>query len=464
MIHQQASAPIRSDVFDDPDVLNDGLWDLLNKGHSWRGIVERESPASQPTTQAITISPLRYQSHTLDRIVVIRRDITELRAAERASENNARLAALGTMAATVGHEINNPLTYVRANIENVIEQLGEIPEAASEDILTSMDDALEGTQRVAEIVKRMLSLARTPIHETENIAKVTPVVTNALAVTRNAIRHRATLQVSIEDDLVVAMRESSLFQVLVNLLQNAGQAIPEGQASGNTVSIRGQRTTDSAGVDWIRIDVSDTGAGISRDISDKIFDPFFTTKDVGKGTGLGLSVCKTLIDQAQGRISILDRQEQGSTFRMELRPAAANLPISLPEAAVPESIASKRILVLDDDPRVGRAVKTILSNHEVITYDKAEEAIHAVRNGVFDLVICDVMMPDINGIQVRDLMLRDRPDLTNRWIFMSGGIFGTALSQDIRESSVPLIDKPIEKEVLLHALRRMFGNETSPQS
>jgi len=460
LLRDTSTDDTRSDIFAEPTALDSGIWEQLHGGGTWRGILARDSHEEGRSYFAVTVSPLTNDDGALDRIVIIRRDITNQRAQEKAAQNNERLAALGTMAASVGHEINNPLTYIRANIESVMELLAHQRLPDSDEINDCMNDALDGTERVAEIVKRMLTLTRDPINYEAGKTEVAAVVQSALAVTHNTVRHRARIEVDVEDDLWIDIRESSLFQILVNVIQNAAQAIPEGNASDHRVRIAARSVEGPAGTTWVQIDVSDTGPGIAQATINHIFDPFFTTKDVGEGTGLGLAVCKTLIQQANGSIDVTSKLGTGTTFHIRFPDAARDTespdgPVSSPLLTPPTSSRRLKIMVIEDDAKVGRAIASILAEHEVSVFTRYQDAIVAARTRDFDLVLCDVMMPEFNGVQVWKLFHDQSPDLAKRWLFMSGGVFDPGLRTAIRQTGLPTIEKPIQRHRLFEAIHAL---------
>ena len=229
-----------------------------------------------------------------------------------------KLEALGRLAACMGHEINNPLSYVLANVEQASFMLEQPPGPAELDELrTMLQEAAAGVHRIALLVRHLKVFSRLERQPTQSF-RVNEVVESALTLVGNEIRHRATLVRDLADDLPVLMGEPQRVEtVLVNLLLNAVQAIPPGDPSGNRIRVSTRRDRG----DEIVIDVSDSGRGIPQDELERVFEAFYTTKAVGEGTGLGLAICHTIIQAHGGRLSIASAPGSGTTV-------TAVLPIS----------------------------------------------------------------------------------------------------------------------------------------
>jgi signal transduction histidine kinase len=225
-----------------------------------------------------------------------------------------RMASVGTLAAGVAHEINNPLAFILANLEFAIGELGDA--GASAEVSPALTEARAGPLRVREIVRDLRAFSRAEPGGSE-VVDPRSVLQSAIGLAQNEIRHRARLDVDAGEIPLVVASERRLGQVLVNLLINAAQAIPEGRAAENVVCA----TTGTAPDGRARIEISDTGSGIAPELLGQIFDPFFTTKPVGVGTGLGLSICHGIVAALGGEIQVESAAGKGSTFRVLLPPA-----------------------------------------------------------------------------------------------------------------------------------------------
>ncbi len=246
-------------------------------------------------------------------MVTVLRDLTDRRRAEESS----RLAALGTLAAGVAHEINNPLSYVVANVVHVQERLAGSPDGApglSRELAEPLAEAVDGARRVRDIVRQLRSFARPE----EQTGPVDPAraLRAALAMAHGELRHRARLATDLAPTPPVLASENRLTQVFLNLLMNAAQAIPEGAVERNEV-----RVALHARDREVALEISDTGQGMTEEVRARIFEPFYTTKGHGEGTGLGLAISHSIVTAMGGRIEVESAPGKGSTFRVVL-PAA----------------------------------------------------------------------------------------------------------------------------------------------
>lgn len=363
------------------------------------------------------------------------RDLTERRRLQASLQQADRLASVGSLAAGVAHEINNPLAYVIANLELLGEDVAEGsagPPVPTSELVHRLAETTEGAQRVARIVGDLKSFARTDETDPHPIS-VNAVIDKAIDIARNEIRHRAVLVRQYGDVPPTIGNEGKLTQVFLNLLVNAAHAIPEGAREEQQISVRTAPFDD----DLILVEIADTGTGIPDDIRGHIFDPFFTTKPQGMGTGLGLSICHGIVTRIGGSIEVHSEAGVGTTFRL-LLPAAERTaaPHGKPEleiVQVPESPRALSILVVDDEPLVCDGIKRALAGHDVVVAKSGTEAIEACESGDFDLVLCDVMMPDVSGMEVFGRVRDARPSLQARFVFMTGGAF-TPKAREFLES------------------------------
>ena len=366
-----------------------------------------------------------------ERIAGTATDVTERRSLQDRLEMASRLAALGTLAAGVAHEINNPLAYVTANLRYLAEQLQAAPNPdAPGDLVSAVREAEDGARRVREVVQGLRRFAgpagigrRVPVD-------VAAEIEAAVGITRHQVASRARLAVDLSPGLPpVVAGPNELGQVIVNLLVNAAQAIPEGRAAENEV-----RVTARAAEGRIIVEVSDTGTGIPEEVLPRIFDPFFTTKQAGGGTGLGLAICHGIVAATGGTIHARTTA-RGAVFRLDL-PAAAG-ESAPPEAPVRRPAAvRRRVLVIDDDPLVGRGLARLLApEHEVEVLTAASEAAQRAERGErWDVVLCDLVMPNVTGMDLAARLERTAPDLVRRLVFVTGGAF-TAGSREFLQAA-----------------------------
>jgi CheY-like chemotaxis protein len=233
--------------------------------------------------------------------------------------------------------------------------------------------------------------------------------------------------------------------------------MPEGRnAAENEVTVTAERAGDD-----VVVFVRDNGVGMTPAQLEKVFDPFFTTKDVGRGTGLGLSICHTIVERSGGSISAESQPGEGTTF--EIRLPIARLATLDAESSAVEASENVRLLLIDDDTRVLEATRRLLSlTYDVETASSVSEAKERVLNASFDAVICDVMMPDTNGIEFHAWLRENQPDLAERFAFYTGGAIGPSIQNGLSDADVPVIGKPLERRALDKVLSRFLPD--APQT
>jgi signal transduction histidine kinase len=382
----------------------------------------------------------------------------------RRLEEAERFAALGRLAASVGHEINNPLAYVSMNVDLAVTQLdqlfgrgGGISSAEAMDLPSLFRECRVGLDRIRDVVKDLQRLSRQSEVGRETFS-LNELLDESLAMARNQIEHRARLRKLYGEVHSVFGDRSALGQVLLNLLLNAVQAMPEGRADSNEITLRTymQGTT-------VTVEVGDTGAGISPQVLPHIFDPFFTTKPIGEGTGLGLAVSCRIVTDHGGRIDVESEVGRGSVFRVALPIARATMPETLPAGGLqPErALARARILVIDDFPAFGRTISRALSEHDVRVVGRAEDAFALLAaDERFDVVLCDLLMPETGGPAVFERMKAEWPQLAPNLIFMTGGAFTPESRAFLEQSPQPILTKPFSPDELRAAIRLLRGDPT----
>jgi PAS domain S-box-containing protein len=369
-----------------------------------------------------------------------------------------RMASLGTLAASVAHEINNPLAALIGNLQLLADDLSQPPFTPNESgssVAGLLKEAQEAAERV-RVIARDLNLFSRREQDTPGFVDVQRLLDSSLRMSRNELRHRARVVKHYEPVPPVYTNEARLGQIFVNLLVNAAQAIPEGRADDNEVRVS-TRVDDHGNV---VVDISDTGGGISPELLGRVFDPFFTTKPLGQGTGLGLAICRRIVSEMGGSITVTSTLGSGSTFTVALPMTAATDEPRAPKNDV-VSRASKRgkVLIIDDEALVRTYVARALGeDHEVVTEASAKGALARVRSGArFDAIICDVMMPDVTGIDFYEQVARLAPEQGARVIFLTGGAFSARARRFLETTVNPVIEKPFEPTSLRSVVNRLVG-------
>jgi PAS domain S-box-containing protein len=426
-----------------------------------------------------SVAPICDEDKVLGAVVVFR-DLSDRRVLQRRLEFADRLAALGTMAAGIAHEVNNPLAVIMANLAMLAEaQSRSTPQPAlaaagaatataavapprswldNATVREILADAVTAADRVRRIVADLRSFTQAD-DVGEGPVDVERALKWALQSTAREFRHRARVVTQFGQLPLLGGSEVRLGQVFVNLLVNAAHSISPGQVNTNEVRVNAR--ADERG--WVVVEISDTGSGIPHEIRGKIFDPFFTTKPTGMGSGLGLSVCLGIVKSFGGEILVESELGRGSVFRVRLPPGAAAFAPSDTPAPTTEGALRPRILVIDDEPLVRRAIERSLElEHDIVSAASAAEALAILeRDEPFDLILCDLMMPDMTGMDVAARLARDRPDVAARMVFLSGGAFTPEAAAFLAAAGRRHVEKPFRPHDLQQRVRSLLAEQNA---
>jgi two-component system, cell cycle sensor histidine kinase and response regulator CckA len=443
------------------------------------GLIPVLAISADASPKAAAISAQGYLRKPFDSeevMVAVERVLAEN--AERVSERQdetERLASLGRVAANVGHEINNPLAFVMLNLRQSLHELkgsvraltaaetlseGEVDrvKAGLMSITEMLQECEIGGERIGSTVANLQKLAQKPVAHCGPV-DMQELLEQSAAMAGNQIRHRARLTKTFGAAAVVRGNGAALRQVFLNLLINAVQSIPEGDAERNDIMIT---TTNDVGVGGpeVMIQISDSGGGISPDIVARVFEPYFTTKAIGEGTGLGLSISRQTIADHGGRMTVESEVGKGTTFRVFLplddsapiSPRAKLAPVPAPSMA---ALRRGRILVVDDEPLIGRVLRAALkSEHEVVVVQRASAALAMLNEGDnFDVLLCDLVMPDISGPDFYAKVNGRWPHLAGRVVFMSGGAYTPRAVEFMRSVPTSVLAKPFVLDELRRVVR-----------
>ena len=376
-----------------------------------------------------------------------------------------RLVSLGTLAAGVAHEINNPLAYLLGSLELGLRELSELQAVLQEpsgrelsllsSALSAFDNARDGAERVRKIVKDLRNFSRAEETSVEAV-NVEAVLDATIRVAWNQIRHRARLVKRYSGISRVGGDQARLGQVFLNLIVNAAQAI-EGDPMANEITVSTREEQAQA-----VIEVSDTGTGVASAEAAHIFDPFYTTKPAGSGVGLGLAICHGIIAGLGGEISVSSRANRGTTFRVVLPFAPEESAARRAVVDVPSESGSvpARILIVDDEPLLGQTLLyAFKGRHDVVICTSGRDALSRLeRDARFDLVLCDLMMPDVSGAAVYEAVKRSYPSLVRCFVFMTGGAFTERARDFLAKHPGVQLEKPFNIEDIEKLLRQLSGS------
>jgi PAS domain S-box-containing protein len=413
----------------------------------------------------VEVSLGRWTIDTQVSFTMIIRDIGGRKELEARVQVSDRMASIGSLAAGVAHEINNPLTYVIGNVHLIDKRIeaalahlrvAPVPATARDNLDQAremLNEIKTGGFQIRDIVHNLRTLTRPDTSRREPV-NVKEIADAAVNMAWHEIRHRARLEKRYADVPPILGNGSRLGQVVLNLLVNAAHAIPEGHVNDNVVrlAIRMHSTGHVA------IEVSDTGSGIAPDIVDRIFDPFFTTKPMGMGTGLGLAIARSIVDELDGRLEVETKAGDGTTFRV-LLPVEAPAPAPAPVEEPVVEPRRGRILIVEDEPLVASFLqRTLEAQHEVVTRPSGAEALELLlRDSAFDLILCDLMMPSMTGIELHARLEAELPEVLPRIVFITGGAF-TATARAFTEQTTNLVlEKTMDPTTLRACVNALIG-------
>ena len=381
-------------------------------------------------------------------VLAFARDVTERNAIQRRLVESDRLAALGTLAAGVAHEINNPLTYAQLSAYQVARLVAtiELPDDTRATLRGYLDDIDHGIARIASITQSLRSFVKDNA-DAPGPVDLDLVITRALKMVDNDLRHAARLVRQGPPVPPVRGNAARLEQVFVNVLINAIKALPPDPDQPHEIHVAAEHFGDR-----VTVTIRDTGCGIPPALRGRIFEPFFTTRDVGHGMGLGLSVSKTIVENQGGQIEVDSVENVGTTVRVHLpthRASAgaaeargAPAGVAPPASAIPAP--RRRVLVIDDEALICQAIEQILSDsHDVAVATTGSDALELVASTEFDFILCDVMMPDMNGHELYRRVAAQHPGLERRFVFMTGAL-APSIAKSLEQLPNPWLAKPFE--------------------
>jgi len=419
---------------------------------------------------AATVTAARMDAGVTPFLQITVRDQTEARKQHAAAAQTERLASMGLLAASMGHEINNPLAYLISNAEDLAQLLPKFAAvstrcaaglhgAVGDEAFTAIvgedaallepagwqgaidraRDALDGARRITRISQALSTFARVEVSDLCEV-DLQHAIENAVVMTSNEIRFRARLDLEFTPIPPVWASEGKLSQVFLNLLINASHAVDDRETRIITV-----RTWSENG--YVCAAVEDTGAGITSANLARIFEPFFSTKRAGAGSGLGLSICRNIVTEFGGDIEVQSALNEGTRFVVRL-PAWLDATTALrstpsPADAVEQEMLHGRILIIDDEAPLRVVMRRLLVAHEVVSAASGQAALSILEHDrAFDLILCDLMMPGVTGMDVHHWLLEHDSVLAARVVFITGGAFGPAAAEYLNDSTNLKLQKP----------------------
>jgi len=407
-------------------------------------------------------APIRSNDGRVNGAVLVFRDLTATRNAETLQAKVQqqlvladRLASVGALAAGIAHEVNNPLTYVAANIDTAIAEVRSLAGVWSTQQLMELQEMLlqaqEGAARVIHIVRALTTLSRLD-EENIEIIELGPVVESAVGLTLNEIRHRAQLVKDYGQLPLVAGDRARLSQVFINLLMTSARALPDGNP---TNEIRVMTSSDARG--RAVVEIGDNGPGIPPALLDRIFDASFTTTAGTVGTGLGLAISRSIVDGMGGELSVQSDPGRGTVFRVALPAFDGRSQVVPPLTLVPMVTPARAtaVLVVDDEPSIGAAIRRVLRGQDVTLVTTAQAALDLLATGKdFALVLSDLMMPGMSGMDLYRELIRSYPQMVPRVVLLTGGAFTREARVFLDRVSNERMEKPFDPKALRELAQR----------
>lgn len=390
---------------------------------------------------------------------LVGRDLTRLTQQHAQRLLADRMMSIGALASGLAHDINNPLAVIMGNLAFLAEELNLLAESQGDPahlapLLEALRDAQASSERVRGIVRDLGEFSRADQGTLEPIS-VNTAMEAALGMTWPEIRHRARLVRDLKETPEVRANSAKLRQAFLNVLLHTAHDLPLGQANAHQVIVR-----SFAREGWVVVEVAHDGPALSAAMQEQIFDSPFTSNATGFEAGFGLSIAHSILLELGGRITVASAPGYGTLFEVRL-PALVEAR-TLPSATTSDLPApSGRILVIDDEPLIVSSLSRLLRNHAVVTASSGREAVRLLANDqAFDLILCDLRMPEMTGEDVFNWIRQNAASLEPRVAFMTAGVFGDGASF-LEQVDNPRINKPYALEAMRNFvdrnLRRSVG-------
>jgi PAS domain S-box-containing protein len=452
-----------------PNVLKSGrqddafykdLWDTISKGRTWNGKFINKKKSGDLFEEEASITPVRSPSGEIISYIAMKRDITQETTIERQMRKTQKLEAIGSLAGGIAHDFNNLLTPIIGYTEMAIAELRDRYE-----VVESLQEVLKASGRAKDIVKQILAFGcensgdRSPVMIHQAVKETLKLARVSIPSTVEIVEELDTSSGSVLADL------AQISQVVMNLCINAAYAMRE-KGGRMTVSVMmfivdTDSRWDHLGLTpgkYVRITVSDTGAGMDEKTLERIFEPFFTTKPPGEGTGLGLSVIHGIVKSHGGDVSVYSSLGNGSTFNVYL-PRTEQAVMEKEEQDNPLPGGTGSILLVDDEMSIlsmsGKLLKQL--GYKVTAMNLPMEAVELFRKSPdsFDAIVTDQTMPKMTGVELAAEIIKIRPGTP---VALCTGFSDSLTKDKAREMGISeFVMKPFGTRELAEAMSRLTG-------
>jgi PAS domain S-box-containing protein len=436
------------------------IWDTILAGNVWRGEMTNRRKDGSLYPEMQTITPVRNGHGEISHFIALKRDLTKDKQLQAQFLQAQKMESVGRLAGGIAHDFNNLLSVILGWTEVVMSDLPE-----SHPVQSSLEEVLKASQGAAVLTRQLLAFSRQQLVE-PTVFNVNDLVVAIDKMVRRLIGEDIELVTRTDPKLGnVRMDRGQLEQVLMNLVVNARDAMPQGGKlrieTANVVldSEYPRKHSDVTPGEYVMLAVSDSGMGMSEEVKTRIFEPFFTTKERGKGSGLGLATCYGIVKQAGGHIAVYSKEGLGTTFRVYL-PRRGELAESAPSRRrKTPTHGVESILLVEDEPAVRRVTAHMLEaqGYRVVSVATAEEALRVIEDGrePLHLLLTDVVLAKgMSGRELAERVRALRPTL--KVLFATGYTSDAIILHDLLEQGVTLIEKPFTSELLGHKVREVL--------
>jgi PAS domain S-box-containing protein len=432
------------------------LWNTILKGRVWQGELINRRKDGTFYNEEMTITPIQGTNGEISHFISVKQDITKRKQRKEQLHQARKMEAIGQLAGGIAHDFNNLLTVIHGNVQLVLMDESQLKEENRQ----CLKQVIDATERAGNLTRQLLAFGRKQAIQFQPL-NLNDVIGNFTKMLKRVIGEHIVLQCCYAEDLPSVDADVGMIeQILINLIVNARDAMPQG---GSIVI-----TTEAISIDVSRVDshpeaqpgefvcitVGDTGTGIYPEYLPRIFEPFFTTKEAGKGTGLGLATVYGIVKQHQGWIEVSSQLGSGTTFKIFLPAGAPGVKQKLaPQMKASAAVGHEKILLVEDDADVRMVARDVLeaSGYEIWEASNGLEALNVWKTNAaqIDLLLTDVIMPGgLNGRELSDQLRKERPGL--KVILMTG------YSPDLMVKIQPqchILTKPFSMEGLTETVR-----------
>jgi len=444
-----------------PPAFYANLWATITTGNVWHGEVVNKRKDGQFYTEEMTITPVRGADGQIAHFVAVKQDVSERRRLETRLQQAQKMEAIGTLAGGIAHDFNNILAAM-FGFGSLLQQDTEGNSAAQ----ASIAEILKAAGRAKDLVQQILTFSRQR-EQKRLVIRLDTVIKEALKFLRASLPADIKIEMHLDSDSpAVLVDPTQIYQVAINLATNALHAM-DGRSGQLTVSLEAFKPDKNfilahpelKPVQYARLTFTDTGHGMDARVLAHIYEPIFTTKPVGKGTGLGLAVVHGIVQSHDGVITVESTVGKGTTFSLYF---PGKTPAAISAGAVNGNFAngqSQKILLLDDEPALTEVFQSLLLrlNYQVTASNSPGEAVGLCRKNPaqFDLVITDLTMPEMNGLEVARQIHAIRPDLP---VILTSGFSAALDRKTLRAAGISeLLEKPVSLTVLADVMRRTLA-------